>query len=84
MIFVEFVTRKISICEKKEQTFPDRKPNAKVNLNHEKYNKKVLLQSAVLQIEDIGNSNYCTNGAILSDTGSQRSFATESISKRLK
>ena len=69
---------------KKEQTFPDRKPNAKVNLNHEKYNKNVLLQSTVLQIENIGNSNYCADGAILFGNGSQRSFATESISKRLK
>ena len=41
------------------------------------------MQSAVLQIKNIENSNYCTDGAILFDIGSQRSFLTE-LTKNLK
>ena len=37
----------------------------------------------VLQIKNIENSNYCTDGTVLFDTRSQRSFATESVRKRL-
>ena len=55
-----------------------------VNLNHEKGSKNFLLQSAVLRIENIENSNYCTDGTVLFNTGSQRSFVTESVRKRLK
>ena len=38
----------------------------------------------VLRIENIENSNYCTDSAVLFDTGSQRSFVTESVMKKLK
>ena len=55
-----------------------------VNLNHEKGSKNFLLQSAVLRIENIENSNYCTGGTVLFDTGSQRSFVTESVREKLK
>ena len=55
-----------------------------VNLNHEKGSKNVLLQSAVLRTENIGNSNYCTDGTVLFDTGRQRSSVTESVRKKLK
>ena len=37
-----------------------------------------------MRIENIENSNYCTDGTVLFDTGSQRSFVTESVGKRLK
>ena len=49
-----------------------------------KGSKNVLLQSAVLRIENIENSNYCTDGRVLFDIGSQRSLITESVRKRLK
>ena len=49
-----------------------------------KGSKNVLLQSAVLRIENIENSNYCTDGTVLFDTGSQRSFVTESVREKLK
>ena len=42
------------------------------------------MQSAVLRIENIENSNYCTDGAFVFNTGSQRSFITESARKKLK
>ena len=42
------------------------------------------MQSAVLQTENIEISNYCTDGAVLFDTGSERLFATESVRKKLK
>ena len=74
----------ISICEEKNKQSPDQSPNKAANLNHEKISKNVLLQSAVLQIENIENSNYCTDGAILFDTDSQTSFVTESVAKKLK
>ena len=48
----------------------DQTSNTAVNLNHEKSSKNVLLQSAVLQIGNIENSNYCTDGTVLFDTGS--------------
>ena len=37
----------------------------------------------VLRIKNIENSNYCTDGTVLFNTGSQRSFVTESVWKRL-
>ena len=74
----------ISICEGKNQQSPDQSPNTVVNLNHEKGSKNVLLQSAVLRTENIGNSNYCTDGTVLFDTGRQRSSVTESVRKKLK
>ena len=37
-----------------------------------------------MRIENIENSNYCTDGTVLFNTGSQRSFVTESVRKRLK
>ena len=37
-----------------------------------------------MRIENIENSNYCTDGKVLFDTGSQRSFVTESVRKKLK
>ena len=37
-----------------------------------------------MQIGNIENSNYCTDGTVLLDTGSQRSFVTESVRKKLK
>ena len=46
--------------------------------------KNALLQRAVFQIENIENSNYCTDGTVLFDTGSQRSFVTQSVRKKLK
>ena len=67
----------IRICEEKNKQSPDQSPNTAVNLNHEKSSKNVLLQSAVLQIETIEHSNYCIDSAVLFDTGSQRSFATD-------
>ena len=63
---------------------PYQSPNTAVNLSHEKGRKHVLLQSAVLQIENIENSNYCTDGTVLFDTGSMRSFVTESVRKKFK
>ena len=74
----------ISICEGKNKQSPDQSPNTVVNLNHEKGSKNVLLQSAVLRTENIGNSNYCTDGTVLFDTGRQRSSVTESARKKLK
>ena len=74
--------RNITVFVKK--TPSDQTASTAVNLNHEKSSKNVLLQSAVFQIENIENSNYCTDGAVLFDTGSQRSFVTESVRKRLK
>ena len=50
----------ISICEVQNKQSPDQTPNTAVNLNHEESSKNVLLQSAVLQIGNIENSNYCT------------------------
>ena len=55
-----------------------------VNLNHEKGSANILLHSAVLRIENIENSNYCTDGTVLFNTGSLRSFVTESVRKKLK
>ena len=55
-----------------------------VNLNREKGSKNVLLHSAVLWIENIENSNYCTDRTVLFNTGSQRSFLTEPVRKKLK
>ena len=55
-----------------------------VNLNREKGSKNVLLPSAVLWIENIENSNYCTDRTVLFNTGSQRPFLTESVRKKLK
>ena len=44
-----------------------------------------MLQSAVLQIENIENSNYCADCAVHFNTPrSQRSFVTENVSKNLK
>ena len=37
-----------------------------------------------MRIENIENSNYCTDGRVLFDIGSQRSLITESVRKRLK
>ena len=74
----------ISICEEKNKQSPDQSPNKAVNLNHEKISKNVLLQSAVLRIENIENSIYCTDSAVLFDTGSQKSFVIESFRKKLK
>ena len=37
-----------------------------------------------MQIENIDNLNYWTEGTVLFATGSQRSFVTESVGKRLK
>ena len=37
-----------------------------------------------MRIENIENSNYCTDGKVLFDTSSQRSFVTESVRKKLK
>ena len=54
----------ISICEERNKQSLDQSPNTAVNLNHEKGSKKALLQSAVLWIENIENSNYCTDGAV--------------------
>ena len=71
----------ISICEERNKQSPDQSPNTAVNLNHEKGSKNVLLQSAVLRIKNIENSNYCTDGTVLFDTGSQSSFVTESVRK---
>ena len=42
------------------------------------------MQSAVLQIENIENSNYCTDCTVHFNTCSQRSFVTENVSKNLK
>ena len=74
----------ISICEERNKQSPDQSPNTVVNLNHEKGSTNILLHSAVLRIENIENSNYCTDGTVLFDTGSQRSFVTESVRKKLK
>ena len=74
----------INICAEKNKQTPDQIPNTVVNLNREKGNKNVLLQSAVLRIENIENSNYCTDGTVLFDTGSQRSFVAKSVRKNLK
>ena len=46
--------------------------------------KEVLLQSVVVQIENIEDSNYCTDIAVLFNTGSKGSFVTESVRKKLK
>ena len=56
----------ISICEERNKQSPDQSPNTAVNLNHEKGSENVLLQSAVLRIENIENSNYCTDGQFFS------------------
>ena len=56
----------ISICEVKNKQSLDQTPNTAVNLNHEKSSKNVLLQSAVLQIGNIENSNYFTDGQFCS------------------
>ena len=69
----------ISICEERNKQLLDQSPNTVVNLNHERGSKNVLLQSAVLWIENIENSNYCTDGRVLFNTGSQRSFAIEKV-----
>ena len=69
----------ISICEEKNKQSPDQSPNKAVNLNHEKISKNVLLQSAVLRIENIENSIYCTDSAVV-----QKSFVIESFRKKLK
>ena len=45
----------IRICEERNKQSPDQSPNTAVNLNHEKGSKNVLLQSAVLRIENIEN-----------------------------
>ena len=74
----------ISICEEKNKQSPDQSPNKAVNLNHEKISKNVLLQSAVWRFENIENSIYCTDNAVLFDTGSQKSFVIESFRKKLK
>ena len=74
----------ISICEERNKQSSDQSPTTAVNLNHEKGSKNVLLQSVVLRIENIENSNYCTDNTVLCDTGSQRSFVIESVRKRLK
>ena len=74
----------ISVCEEKNKQSPVQSPNTAVNRNHEKCSKNVLLQSVVLRFQNIDNSNYCTDGAVLFDIGSQRSFVTESIRKMLK
>ena len=42
------------------------------------------MQSAVLRIKNNENSNYCTDGTVLFDTGSQRSYVTESVRIKLK
>ena len=60
----------ISICEVKNKQSLDQTRNTVANLNLEKSSKNVLLQSAVLQIGNIENSNYCTDRAVLFDTGS--------------
>ena len=75
IIFVEFVARRTTVFVRKGI---NNYPNTAVNLNHEKSNKTVL------RIENIKNSNYCTDGTVLFDTGSQRSFVTESVRKKLK
>ena len=75
IIFVEFVARRTTVFVRKGI---NNYPNTAVNLNHEKSNKTVL------RIENIKNSNYCTDSTVLFDTGSQRSFVTESVRKKLK
>ena len=75
IIFVEFVARRTTVFVRKGI---NNYPNTAVNLNHEKSNKTVLW------IENIKNSNYCTDGTVLFDNGSQRSFVTESVRKKLK
>ena len=42
----------ISTCEERNKQSSDQSPNT-ANLNHKKGNKNVLLQSAVLRIENI-------------------------------
>ena len=37
-----------------------------------------------MRIKNVENSNYCTDGTALFDTGSQISFVTESVRKKLK
>ena len=37
-----------------------------------------------MRIKNVENSNYCTYGTALFDTGSQISFVTESVRKKLK
>ena len=74
----------ISICEEKSKQSPHQKPITAVNLNHERISKNFLFQSAVLQTGNIENSNYCTDGAVLFGTDSQRSFVAELVRKKLK
>ena len=84
IIFFEVVARNTTLVFVRKginKQSPDQSPNTAVNLNHEKGSKNVLLQSAVLRIKNIENSNYCTDGTVLFDTGSQRSFVTESVRK---
>ena len=73
----------VSICWEKNKQSSVQTSNKSVNLNHEKSNKNVLLQSAVLQIENIENSDCFTDGAVLYDTDSLRSFVAESVGKKL-
>ena len=56
----------INICEERNKQSPDESPNTAVNLYHEKGSENVLLQPAVLRIENIENSNYCTDGQFFS------------------
>ena len=74
----------ISICEERNKQSPYQIPRIEVNLNHKKGSENVLLQSAVLHIENIANSNYCTDVTVLFNTVIQRLFVTESVRKRLK
>ena len=77
----------ISICEERNKQSPDQNPNTAINLNRVEKGSIVFVffsQSAVLQIENIDNLNYWTDGTVLFATGSQRSFVTESVGKRLK
>ena len=73
----------VSICWEKNKQSSVQTSNKSVNLNHEKSNKNVVLQSAVLQIENIENSDCFTDGAVLYDTDSLRSFVAESVGKKL-
>ena len=73
----------VSIWWEKNKQSSVQTSNKSVNLNHEKSNKNVLLQSAVLQIENIENSDCFTDGAVLYDTDSLRSFVAESVGKKL-
>ena len=57
------------------------KPQAVVS--HAESCRTILLQTARASVLDLDNGNSC-NTRILFDTGSQRSFITENVRKRLR